>query len=150
MEKADHQSREVFSVIRDLARVTRLYQRDSTFCKGVTFVQFNILDLLAEHNGIELSDMHGILEVDKSTTTRLLDPLVNQGLILRLNSSRDTRATRLELTEKGRTMHAELWQCLNESMDQILKNIPSDKREEVMVSVRLFVRAIHGCCCGDR
>jgi DNA-binding MarR family transcriptional regulator len=42
----------------------------------VTFHQFLILDAVAARRGLELAALHGILAVQKSTTTRLVTPLL--------------------------------------------------------------------------
>ncbi|UCF56837.1 MAG: MarR family transcriptional regulator, partial [Deltaproteobacteria bacterium] len=70
----------MFSLMSELARAVRCCQQEAVFCENVTFSQFFILDMVAEKGKLKLSELHQILSVDKSTTTRLINPLVKQGL----------------------------------------------------------------------
>ena len=144
-------AREIFAVIRDLSRAVRLYQHDDVFCKDVTHIQFVILDLVAEKEGaLELMDLHGMLAVDKSTTTRLVDPLVKKGYLMRTASLRDARGSRLEMTTIGEQIYDDIRSCLNETLHQLLGQIPSEKQPMVIESLKLFARSLEGCCRSDR
>ena len=103
--------RGLLELIAELSRATRIFQQESVFCAGVTFSQFFILDQVAAGGGrLPLSELHSTLEVEKSTTTRLVAPLVKQGLIIRRRSRQDSRAVELSLTPPGRDVLKTVWQ----------------------------------------
>jgi DNA-binding MarR family transcriptional regulator len=71
-------SKEVLSLVSELCQVVRFCRQDSMFCEDVTFTQFLILDEVAKKGELKMLELHQILAVDKSTTTRLVNPLVGQ------------------------------------------------------------------------
>ena len=135
-------NQELLSLLVDMAKATRCCQQDSSFCDGLTFTQYYILDLVAKHGTLRLSDLHDLLSVEKSTSTRLIEPLVQQGLIKKERSACDCRAIDLILTDKGLETNTKHWICLNNFFDQLWAEIPADKREEVFSSVVIFLKAI--------
>jgi len=97
----DKTCRELFEIIMSFAREIRCCSRDEAICGGITFHQFVILDAVAKKKGLDLADLHKVLAVEKSTTTRLVNPLLQKGLLKRDRSERDSRAAKLTLTEEG-------------------------------------------------
>lgn len=141
---------EAYLLIRDVALAVRLFQQDNVHCAGVTFTQFTILDHIARaHGELPLADLHGLLQVEKSTTTRLLGPLVDKGLIARAQG-RDARAVLLVLTTAGRSTHDAFWRCLAANIGRALEGIDVATFEQVARSLRLFIHAVargaHGTC----
>jgi DNA-binding MarR family transcriptional regulator len=108
--------------IRDLNTSLRTYQKCSPFCQGLTFTQFNILDLIMVKTYIEISDLTRELSIDKSTTTRLAEPLIKDGLIMKDKSRENARNYELIMTEKGKKVHWEVFNCLENYFSRIDKN----------------------------
>ena len=138
-------------VLGGLAQVMRCCCRDEAFCEGVTFHQFMILDAVAKEKELHLADLHKLLSVEKSTTTRLVNPLIKKGLIRRDKAAHDSRAVKLTLTNKGKETHKKVLLCLTDFFQRMLGNIPAKKRAEVLESVKIFIAAIknsaNGCGC---
>jgi len=138
-------------VLGGLAQVMRCCCRDEAFCEGVTFHQFMILDAVAKEKELHLADLHKLLSVEKSTTTRLVNPLIKKGLIRRDKAAHDSRAVKLTLTNKGKETHKKVLMCLTDFFQRMLGNIPAKKRAEVLESVKIFIAAIknsaNGCGC---
>jgi DNA-binding MarR family transcriptional regulator len=139
-------NREMLSLIGELSRAVRCCQQEPIFCDNVTFSQFFILDVVAEKGILKLADLHEILSVDKSTTTRLVHPLVKQGLILRKKSNQDSRAVTLKLTKKGESVRQTVWTCLSKFVDAIQTGIPEKKRADVYAGVKIFLNAMRNAC----
>ena len=138
-------------VLGGLAQVMRCCCRDEAFCEGVTFHQFMILDAVAKEKELHMADLHKLLSVEKSTTTRLVNPLIKKGLIRRDKAAHDSRAVKLTLTNKGKETHKKVLMCLTDFFQRMLGNIPAKKRAEVLESVKIFIAAIknsaNGCGC---
>ncbi len=145
-KKLPHSNREMFSLLSDLSRAIRCCQQEAVFCEALTFSQFFILDLVAEKGQLRLSELHKILSVDKSTTTRLVSPLVKQGLVRRQKSNQDSRAINLELTKEGELARKRVWTCISRFVGVIQTAIPEEKRTEVYEGVRIFLHAIQNAC----
>ncbi len=145
-EKLPHSNRQMFSLLSDLSRAIRCCQQEAVFCEDLTFSQFFILDLVAEKGQLRLSELHKVLSVDKSTTTRLVSPLVKQGLVRRQKSNQDSRAINLALTKEGESVRKRVWACISTFLGVIQTAIPEEKRAEVYEGVRIFLHAMQNAC----
>jgi DNA-binding MarR family transcriptional regulator len=140
-EKAANNN-ELMEIFTGLAQVTRCCRQDEAFCEGVTFHQFMILDAVAKHKELNMSDLHKHLSVEKSTTTRLISPLIQKKLLKRETASHDSRAVKLTLTKKGEDVHKEVWSCITDFFRKVMCNIPEKKADIVLESVKTFIVAI--------
>jgi len=142
---------ELMEVLGGLSQVLRCCCRDEAFCEGVTFHQFMILDAVAGKKELQMADLHKLLSVEKSTTTRLVNPLIKKGLLRRVQAQHDLRAVKLVLTRQGNDTHTKVLACLTEFYQRVLGNIPAKKRSDVLESVKIFITAIknsaNGCNC---
>lgn len=149
MNKGIDQSTMVFHLLQELAKVMRIFQNEAILCEGVTFTQYCILDHVATRGGrLDLAVLHGLLSVEKSTTTRMVGPLIERGLLVKEKSDLDSRALELILTDKGMDTHEKVWACITGFIDQFLQHIPSHDRKNVVDSLGVFIRSIHKCCAG--
>jgi len=147
-------SNKLMDIFMGMAQVTRCCRQDVAFCDGVTFHQFMILDAVAKRKELPMTDLHTILAVEKSTTTRLVNPLIHKGLLRRDRALHDSRAVMLFLTEEGRKVHQNVSLCLAGFFRKITQNIPEGKRADVLESIKIFIKAIknlaagYSCCTG--
>ena len=139
-------------IFMGMAQVTRCCRQDVAFCEDVTFHQFMILAAVAKKEEMPMNDLHTILAVEKSTTTRLVNPLIQKGLLRRDKALHDSRAITLFLTPEGRKTHEKVLLCLAGFFQKITKNIPEGKRADVLGAIRIFINAIknstaeYSCC----
>lgn len=141
-ENIEKSHREIFDIIMNLSREIRCCSRDEAICQNVTFHQFIILDAVVKKKGLNLADLHKILSVEKSTTTRLVNPLLQKGLLKRDKAEHDSRAARLTLTEEGKDTHRKVWMCLGGFFENITRSIPEDRQTEVLEAVKVFTAAM--------
>jgi DNA-binding MarR family transcriptional regulator len=151
MEKNVHNNGRFMNLLVELYQTTRCCRQDAAFCEGVTFQQFVILDALAKNKELNISDMHGILSVEKSTTTRLINPLIQKGLVAREKSRLDSRSFVLTLTEEGGHIHQNVQRCLADFLSSIESNLPAGKKDDILQAVQIFFNAVKdaagGCNC---
>jgi DNA-binding MarR family transcriptional regulator len=138
----DTDCRELMEIIMSLSREIRCCSRDEAICQGITFHQFIILDAVAKKEELDLADLHKILAVEKSTTTRLVNPLIQKGLLNRDRAAHDSRAARLTLTEEGKETHRRVWLCLMGFFQNITRHIPEGQGKAVLESVKVFTAAM--------
>lgn len=150
-KRAKESNENLMEILGGLSQVMRYCCRDEAFCEGVTFHQFMILAAVNKEKEMYMSDLHNILSVEKSTTTRLVNPLIKKGLVRRETAAHDSRVARLTLTGAGRETHRKVQLCLENFSRKVLGNISADKRIEVLESVKIFIAAIknsaNGCGC---
>lgn len=152
IKKTDASYHELMEIFIGLSQVTRCCRQDEAFCEGVTFNQFMILDAVAKHKELGMADLHKHLSVEKSTTTRLVSPLIQKKLLRRETAPHDFRAVKLTLTKKGEDVHSKVWSCITDFFRKVMCNIPDRKADVVLESVKTFIEAIKnyskecGCC----
>jgi DNA-binding MarR family transcriptional regulator len=149
----DKNCRELFDIIMTLAREIRCCSRDEAICQDLTFHQFIILDAVVQKGELGLADLHEILSVEKSTTTRLVNPLIQRGLLRRDRAAHDSRAATLSVTEEGNETHRKAWGCMEGFFAGIVDSIPEGRSEEVLTAVKMFTGALRKAaakcrCCG--
>lgn len=138
----------MMEIFMGMAQVTRCCRQDIAFCEGVTFHQFMILDAVAKQNELNMMDLRKILSVEKSTATRLVNPLISKGLLRRNQAVHDSRAITLFLTPEGKIIHQKVSLCLAEFFQKIAKNIPEKKIADVFESINVFINAIKNSAAG--
>ncbi len=145
-----HHDDDMLLRVARLARALRFCRRDSVFCEDLTFWQYFILETVARHGRLPLSRLHAILAVEKSTTTRLVTPLVKRGLLTRQRRSGDGRAVVLALTEAGRDVCRRIRDCAAGYFEAVSARIPQERRQQVFEALALFAEALEeagpGCC----
>jgi DNA-binding MarR family transcriptional regulator len=140
--RMNNQNTELMEIFTGLSQVTRCCRQDVAFCEGVTFHQFMILDALVGKKEMQISDLHKILAVEKSTTTRLVNPLIQKGLLKREKALHDSRAATLILTADGKKIHQKVSLCLAGFFQKVMQNIPPDKKPQILDALRVFIGAI--------
>jgi len=138
----DKNYREIFEIIMGLSREIRCCSRDEAICMGITFHQFVILDAVAKKKGLDLANLHQILSVEKSTTTRLVNPLLRKRLLKRDRAEHDSRAARLTLTEEGLQTHKKVWTCLGGFFESISRHVPEGRQDQILEAVKVFTAAM--------
>jgi len=151
MKKMTLNHDELIDLLIGMSQATRCCRQDTAFCEGVTFHQFIILDAVFKNDELNISELHKILSVEKSTTTRLLKPLIQKGLLMRRQSSRDSRAFVLILTKDGSNVHQNVHSCLEDFFNKIECNLPAGKKDNILQAVQIFFNAVKnaagGCNC---
>jgi len=110
---------DVFTLIGELSRALRCCQQEEAFCLDLTLSQFFILHSIAGQGKIQLAELHGLLSVEKSTTTRMVSPLIRRGLVIQERAEHDSRALNLKLTGRGEEVYRTVWGCLADFIDTI-------------------------------
>ncbi len=150
MKKQENEAIAVFYILQDMGKVIRSIQNEAVLCEGVTFIQFCILNHIAAMGGtLELSKLHTLLAVEKSSTTRMVEPLVKRALIIRNKSENDSRAIELSLTETGRVAHEKVWECISGIIKKVLQHIPKNQRSSIIEVLKNFIFSIQECCGGN-
>ncbi|NWF62088.1 MAG: MarR family transcriptional regulator [Fischerella sp.] len=99
--------------------VTQLYD-DTLKPLGLRGTQFTVLAALMQTGLIKLTDLTNVLSMDRTTLTRNLKPLEEQGLI-EITVGEDRRERLVSLTPQGRAVVAEalpLWEQAQTKMVQ--------------------------------
>jgi MarR family transcriptional regulator, organic hydroperoxide resistance regulator len=104
---------------------------------GVTGPQRLVLRVVGLRPGLSAGDLASVLHVHPSTLTGILKRLVNQGLITRIEDSRDRRRAVLQLTRGGRRINAVAGGTVEHAIAAALKG--SSHRDH-LAAARLLMR----------
>lgn len=87
-----------------LAKHYQLRSRDRVCRYDITVSQCYALEAIVEHDGVPVTELARDLGLDKSTTSRVADSLVERRLATVEDSRGDARVRRLVATKAGRTL----------------------------------------------
>jgi DNA-binding MarR family transcriptional regulator len=102
--------------------------RDEMAGLGLTTPKMRALAVLSVIEGPLIRELSVYSVVEQSTLSRALDQLAGDGLIRRETDATDSRATRVYITETGRTHFEALWPRMAEAHERMFRGIPADER----------------------
>lgn len=141
-QRMPQEDQEILAIIQELTKAVRCCRQDGICCEDISFTQFTILDTIAGCRMLDMSMLSEVLAVDKSTTTRLVAPLLMRNLVVKEKSRKDLRMVILKLTKEGRMTHERIHQCLISFVSAIQAEIPDDKKETSIEGIRIFLNAL--------
>jgi len=135
-------------LIRVLVRNLGILEKNDANCCGVTISQCHAIVEIGRSGEVSLSELAELLALDKSTMSRTINNLVEDGLVIRELDPEDRRYVKIKLTDKG----IKIFKNIEESMDRyykaIFNSVPEEKREQVLDSLKLLIEAVNKnkCC----
>ena len=143
MKKNFDLEEKIIDTVRELSKTLRFFDRKSQDSSGVTLNQCYMLDMIRENKIMPLSELHERLGIDKSTTTRLIEPLLKRGLLEKMKSQQDKRASYVVITKTGEEVFHTARNRSFIAIRQVLQEIPEDKYMQVVESVDLLLEAFN-------
>ena len=138
-QQLDTAAQEVFLLLQELLRAYQFRDVNQICSHGVSLTECHVLDLLAPGEGLSVKDLAASLGLDKSTTSRAIDALLERKLVRKRASESDARSVRVELTAAGRKRHAAIVTSSVTSYATVLAAVPAAEREEILVGFRKLV-----------
>jgi DNA-binding MarR family transcriptional regulator len=92
--------------LRAHTRIMRALERELRRDAGITAAQYDVLVHLSRAPGgrLRMSELAESVQYSSGAATRLLDPLVRAGLVVREQAEPDRRAVHAVLTDEGRAV----------------------------------------------
>jgi len=118
-------------------------QRAATEAAGSESRAAALLTLL-EFPGMAIVELAGILGLSHSATVRLLDGLVEEGLVDRERSRRDPRSAELRLTARGRRMAGGIRRARLLSLEHLLAPLTQTQRSQFARLVQSVLTGVTG------
>jgi DNA-binding MarR family transcriptional regulator len=118
--------RQLIAQLVESSRLLRNYIDHRAKGRGTTRAQWIVLFRLRQQEGLSQVDLAEVLELQPISLVRLLDRLVEHGLLERRHDPRDRRANRLFLTQPGRQLVDDLDSLRDAIASDVLRDIPSD------------------------
>ena len=118
------------------SRLLRNYIDHRAKVRGTTRAQWIVLFRLREQEGLSQVDLADVLELQPISLVRLLDRLVEHGLVERRSDPRDRRANRLFLTVLGRQLADDLDSLRDAIAIDVLQGVPTASLEASLKTLR--------------
>jgi len=108
-----------------------------------TPAQCHALIEISAHGQLSTGELAELLEVDKSTASRTLRPLLQQGLLRAEADLNDQRIKPVTLTDAGRERVQAIHGVADEQVRRALSLLSDDERAVVLAGISLYERALH-------
>jgi MarR family transcriptional regulator, transcriptional regulator for hemolysin len=136
--------RQFIAQLVESSRLLRNYIDNRAKVRGTTRAQWIVLFRLRQQEGLSQVDLAEILELQPISLVRLLDRLVEHGLLERRPDPRDRRANRLFLTRGGRQLVDDLDSLRDEIATDVLRDVPSESIQASLDTLRGIKERIKG------
>jgi len=110
-------------------------------CCSVNKTQCFALVEIGRKPGISVKELAEILRIDKSGVSRVVEELVQKEYVERKPSVEDRRFVTLSLLPQGQVRFEKIENDMYYKFKQVLEQIPEDKREQVIESLKLYHEA---------
>jgi DNA-binding MarR family transcriptional regulator len=128
-------AQEVLEAIPLVMRLIRNYMRQHR--SGLTVPQFRTLCYLSNTPQSSLSDVADFIGLSLPAMSRMVDGLVDKGLLDRRTCQNDRRHVRLSVTPLGETTVAESRQLAQEQLAEVVRRLTPQQQSEVASTMRL-------------
>jgi MarR family transcriptional regulator, transcriptional regulator for hemolysin len=128
--------KQLITQLVESSRLLRNYIDHRAKGRGSTRAQWIVLFRLREQEGLSQVDLADVLELQPISLVRLLDRLVEHGLVERRHDPRDRRANRLFLTVSGRQLADDLDSLRDSIATDVLQDIPVAAIESSLETLR--------------
>jgi MarR family transcriptional regulator for hemolysin len=115
--------RQLVSQLVETSRLLRNFIDHRAKSRGTTRAQWIVLFRLREQEGLSQVDLADVLELQPISLVRLLDRLVEHGLVERRHDPKDRRANRLFLTQAGRQLVDDLDSLRDANATDVLRGV---------------------------
>jgi MarR family transcriptional regulator, transcriptional regulator for hemolysin len=136
--------RQLIAQIVESSRLLRNYIEQRAKSRGTTRAQWIVLFRLRQQEGLSQVDLAEVLELQPISLVRLLDRLVQHGLLERRHDPRDRRANRLFLTASGRQLVDDLDSLRDSIAIDVLQDIPSASLKTSLATLKDVKERIKG------
>lgn len=106
--------------------------------------QLIFLLCINENEGITMQELTQLSEVDKGTTTKSIQRLIDQGYITASTDEKDRRVKRLYTTEKASAMMTDVYDFRNLMRTSLAKDVDFDTFEQILSKVTDNARKLPG------
>lgn len=128
--------RQFIAQLVESSRLLRNYIDHRAKARGTTRAQWIVLFRLREQEGLSQVDLADVLELQPISLVRLLDRLVEHGLLERRPDPRDRRANRLFLTRSGRRLVDDLDSLRDAIAGDVLRDVSDRHVESGLATLR--------------
>ncbi len=128
--------RQLVAQLVESSRLLRNFIDHRAKARGTTRAQWIVLFRLRQQEGLSQVDLADVLELQPISLVRLLDRLVEHGLLERRHDPKDRRANRLFLTESGKQLVDDLDSLRDAIATDVLRDVSEDSIKTSLAALR--------------
>jgi DNA-binding MarR family transcriptional regulator len=128
--------RQLIAQLVESSRLLRNYINHRAKTRGTTRAQWIVLFRLRQHEGLSQVDLADVLELQPISLVRLLDRLVEHGLLERRHDPKDRRANRLFLTAGGKQLVDDLDSLRDAIATDVTRDLSTEAVQTSLVTLR--------------
>lgn len=144
----DVEAERLHDVLAGLVRLIQLRDRNQICCHGLSVTQAHAIDALHRGSSFTLNDLATVLNLDKSTTSRVMDALERKGYVTRAPHPDDRRAVLLSVTASGKRLHHRIRKALVAEVRAVLEQVAPEVRTGVTELVATLAGRMAACVPG--
>jgi DNA-binding MarR family transcriptional regulator len=131
--------------LQQLERDLACCLKSETECCGVSMAQCQSLLEIAKQEETSVGEVAANLGLDTSTLSRMINNLVNLGLVNRVLNPEDRRYVSLTLTDQGKKVCGSIEESITNYVAKIFELIPAEKQQQVVENVAILADVINKC-----
>jgi MarR family transcriptional regulator, transcriptional regulator for hemolysin len=128
--------RQLVAQLVESSRLLRNYIDHRAKSRGTTRAQWIVLFRLRQQEGLSQVDLADVLELQPISLVRLLDRLVEHGLLERRHDPKDRRTNRLFLTASGKQLVDDLDSLRDAIASDVMKDLSTETIETSLTALR--------------
>jgi DNA-binding MarR family transcriptional regulator len=140
------QAQQLHQALTHLVQHYQFRDRNDICCYGISVSQCHTLAALEEHGPLTMQALAQHLHLAVSTVTRVVDPLVDKGLVERHTGTRDRRVCEVALTPRGATLLRTIQGERIAREQAVLEHLPTDARAHVIWAIEALAQAVDEWC----
>jgi DNA-binding MarR family transcriptional regulator len=134
-------------MLRSYARIVRALDADLEAGAGLSVRSYEVLVRLSRspQESLRMSELAESVLLSPSGVTRLVDHLVNRGLVSRRKDPSDARSYLAELTKEGKSVHRKAKRVYERAIQEhFAAHLSEQQLNEVATALGVIVRAMPG------
>jgi DNA-binding MarR family transcriptional regulator len=100
--------------------------------------QFPFLMRLYHEDGINQESLSDYLKIDKGTTARAIQKLVDEGYVFRQRDEKDRRSYKIFLSEKAKKLEPDMKKIASEWENILFSSFDENQRKEITNSLKIM------------
>ncbi|MCL5784172.1 MAG: MarR family transcriptional regulator [Patescibacteria group bacterium] len=134
---------ELTDLIFSLGRRVKGGMAFSNGTKHLTLYQLHALGFIAKQKEIRMADFAQHFSITMPSATALINKLVEEGLLKRIENKEDRRVVQIKLSQKGEKVVKEIARHRNDKLSRILSFIPEDDKTELLRIVEKILEGLN-------
>lgn len=133
--------KKIAALQRELAKTMRAHAFKHWMTLSLSTTQVKSLFCIVENERISSKKLADMLDVTPANVTGIVDKLIEQGFVKRVENSEDRRVVFLETTDEGKKLLANLEQMATEHTTRMLTGLSTEELNHLYLGMAAFLKA---------